>query len=140
MTYAVFDFEAQSMTCVRAGHTPLVVVSGGRSEVIIPSGMVLGLRLPGAEARFAEVLEEYTRPIVPGDAVLLYTDGLSEATNVDGDLFTDDALARVVAAQHHLDAGGIRERIVRDVLAFVGHAEPHDDMTMIVVKIAGGRA
>jgi serine phosphatase RsbU (regulator of sigma subunit) len=52
-----------------------------------------------------------------------------------GDLFSDDALARVVASQHQLDAAGIRERVVRDVKRFVGDAEPHDDMTMIVLRV-----
>jgi len=55
MTYMVIDLDARTMTCARAGHTPLLVVSGGKSEVIVPSGMVLGLRLPGAAERFSEV-------------------------------------------------------------------------------------
>jgi phosphoserine phosphatase RsbU/P len=135
MTYLVLDFDARTVTHARAGHTPLIVVSKGCPDVIIPSGMVLGLRLPGASERFADVLEEHTRPLHAGDAYVLYTDGITEAMNESGDLFSDDALARVVASQHQLDAAGIRERVVRDVKRFVGDAEPHDDMTMIVLKI-----
>jgi phosphoserine phosphatase RsbU/P len=136
MTYMVIDLEAGTMTCARAGHTPLLVVSGGKSEVIVPSGMVLGLRLPGAAERFSEVLEEHTRQIRPGDVFVLYTDGISEAMDPAGELFTDDGLAAVVANHHLLDAAGIRERVVREVRAFVGEGgEPHDDMTMIVVKV-----
>ena len=66
MTYAVIDLEAGTLTCARAGHTPLIVVSGGESEVIVPDGMVLGLRLPGAGERFEQMLEEHTRPIAAG--------------------------------------------------------------------------
>ena len=135
MTYLVLDFDARTVTHARAGHTPLIVVSNGCPDVIIPSGMVLGLRLPGASERFADVLEEHTRPLHAGDVYVLYTDGITEAMNEGGDLFSDDALARVVASQHQLDAAGIRERVVRDVKRFVGDAEPHDDMTMIVLKI-----
>lgn len=134
MTYMVIDLDARTMTCARAGHTPLLIVSGGQSEVVIPSGMVLGLRLPGAAERFSQVLEEHTRAIRPGDVFVLYTDGISEATDINGELFGDAALARVVASHHALDAPGIRERVVREVRSFVGDAEPHDDMTMIVVK------
>ena len=54
MTYAVIDLDARTLTCARAGHTPLIVVSGGESEVIVPAGMVLGLRLPGAGERFED--------------------------------------------------------------------------------------
>jgi sigma-B regulation protein RsbU (phosphoserine phosphatase) len=140
MTYLVLDLDRRTVTCARAGHTPLIVVSRGCPEVVIPSGMVLGLRLPGASERFADVLEEHTRPLHPGDVYVLYTDGITEAMDETGDLFSDDALARVVASQHHLDAAGIRERVVRDVKRFVGDAEPHDDMTMIVLKIDDAEA
>jgi sigma-B regulation protein RsbU (phosphoserine phosphatase) len=135
MTYAVIDLEHRTLTSARAGHTPLIVVSGGRSEVIVSDGMVLGLRLPGASERFADVLVEDTRPLLPGDVIVLYTDGITEAMDADGELFGDAALARVLAAEHHRDAAGIRERVVRDVRAFVGDAEPHDDMTMVVLKL-----
>ena len=134
MTYMVIDLDARTMTCARAGHTPLLVVSGGKSEVVIPGGMVLGLRLPGAAERFGQVLEEHTRAIRPGDVVVLYTDGISEAMDTNGELFGDARLAHVVASHHTLDAQGIRERVVREVRSFVGEAEPHDDMTMVVVK------
>ena len=55
-----------TLTCARAGHTPLIVVSGGRAEVLAPDGMVLGLRLPGASERFDALLEEYTRSVDAG--------------------------------------------------------------------------
>jgi serine phosphatase RsbU (regulator of sigma subunit) len=55
--------------------------------------------------------------------------------DVTGELFTDDALSRGVAAHQALDAVGIRERVLREVKAFVGEAEPHDDMTMVVIKV-----
>ncbi len=135
MTYAVIDLDAGTLTCARAGHTPLLVISGSESQVIVPDGMVLGLRLPGAGRRFGEILREHTQPVKVGDVIVLYTDGITEAMNPAGDLFGDAALSRVVVAQQHLDSAGIRERILRDVRAFVGDAEPHDDMTMVVLKI-----
>jgi sigma-B regulation protein RsbU (phosphoserine phosphatase) len=135
MTYAVIDLDAGTITSARAGHTPLIVVSHGVAEVITPPGMVLGLRLPGAPERFSQLLEEHTRRLAEGDVYVFYTDGITEATDRDGELFSDEALARVVASQHQLDAAGIRERVVREVRAFVGDAEPHDDMTMVVIKI-----
>jgi len=138
MTYGVIDLDARTLTHSRAGHTPLIVVSDRRAdgaEVIVPNGMVLGLRLPGAADRFESLLEEHTLPLEAGDVIVFYTDGVTEAMNVNGDLFSDEALGRVVRSHRGLDASGIRERILRDVHAFVGEAEPHDDMTMVVVKI-----
>lgn len=138
MTYGVIDLDARTLTHSRAGHTPLIVASDRRTdgaEVIVPNGMVLGLRLPGAADRFESLLEEHTLPIEAGDVIVFYTDGVTEAMNVDGDLFSDEALGRVVHSHRGLDASGIRERVLRDVHAFVGEAEPHDDMTMVIVKI-----
>jgi sigma-B regulation protein RsbU (phosphoserine phosphatase) len=138
MTYGVIDLDAHTLTHARAGHTPLIVVSDrcpDEMEVVVPNGMVLGLRLPGAGDRFESLLEEHTMPIAPGDVIVFYTDGITEAMNVDGDLFSDESLGRVVCSHRHLDATGIRERVLRDVHAFVGEAEPHDDMTMVIVKV-----
>jgi len=138
MTYGVIDLDARTLTHARAGHTPLIVVSRrckDEVEVIVPNGMVLGLRLPGAADRFDTLLEEHTMPIDPGDVIVFYTDGITEAMNTNGDLFSDESLARVVCSHRTLDATGIRERVLRDVHAFVGEAEPHDDMTMVIVKV-----
>jgi sigma-B regulation protein RsbU (phosphoserine phosphatase) len=135
MTYAVIDLDAGTLTMARAGHTPMIVVSGGVCEVLVPGGMVLGLRLPGASERFEAVLEEYTRPLTRGDLIVLYTDGITEAMNLDGDLFGDQALSAVLCATANQDPAAVRERVVRDVRAFVGEAEPHDDMTMVLVRI-----
>ena len=135
MTYAVIDLDARTLVCARAGHTPLIIAGGEKSDVITPSGLVLGLRLPGAAERFEQILEEYTRSLKDRDVIVLYTDGITEAMDAEGNLFSDEALAAIVQGQQHLDAAGIRERIVRDVRSFVGDAEPHDDMTMIVMKV-----
>ena len=137
MTYATLDLDRGTLVSARAGHTPMLVVSNGTTDVIVPDGMVLGLRVPGAEARFAEVLEEHTLAVGPGDVVVLYTDGITEAMDAAGEMFGLRALSRVVAAQHDLGAAGIRERVLREVKAFVGDTEPHDDMTMIILKLTG---
>ena len=134
MTYLVLDLDARTLTCARAGHTPLIVVSGGRSEVMMPSGMVLGLRLPGAAERFEELLEEHTRPIHAGDVIVLYTDGITEAMDGTASCSATTPWRAWSLSHRHLDAAGIRERVVREVKAFVGDAEPHDDMTMVILK------
>jgi sigma-B regulation protein RsbU (phosphoserine phosphatase) len=139
-TYLVIDLDRMTMTWARAGHTPLIVVSKGKSEVLIPGGMVLGLRLPGAAERFDTVLEEHTHPLNPGDLVVLYTDGITEATDEAGELFGDDALIGVLSGPADTGPAAVRERVVRAVRSFVGDAEPHDDMTMVVLRIDDERA
>jgi serine phosphatase RsbU (regulator of sigma subunit) len=138
MTYAVIDLDRGRVTVARAGHTPMVRVSGEGADVVVPEGIVLGLRLPGSDALFEQVLQEQQLPLVAGDVIVLYTDGITEAANTDGEMFGDEALVRVVAGHHALGATGIRERVIREVAAFVGSAEAHDDMTMVVIRVAEG--
>jgi serine phosphatase RsbU (regulator of sigma subunit) len=142
MTYAVIDLERRRVTMARAGHTPMMLVSTSATEVVIPGGIVLGLRLPGADALFERVLEERELPLAAGDVIVLYTDGVTEAMDQGGELFGDEALLRTVAGNVELSAAGIRERVLREVAAFVGGAEAHDDMTMVILKVTGdgGRA
>jgi phosphoserine phosphatase RsbU/P len=140
MTYAVIDLKAGRMTYARAGHTPLIYMrsSGGPEEpvkVLVPSGMVVGLRIPGAHEKFMDLLEEESVGLTNGDVIVLYTDGISEAMNADADLFGDSRLSRIVEEHGHLDSSELRERILREIEAFVGAADQHDDMTMILMKV-----
>ncbi len=142
-TYAVIDLGAGTMTWARAGHTPMIYMpaSGGGVQVLIPNGMVVGLRIPGADGKFAELLDEQTIALGPGDVFVLYTDGISEAMNLDSDLFGEARLSRLVEEHAHLEPAELRERVLREVQAFVGEADQHDDMTMILLKIdSAGRA
>jgi sigma-B regulation protein RsbU (phosphoserine phosphatase) len=137
MTYGVIDRRSGALTFCRAGHTPLIYrASGpGPAQVLIPSGLVVGLRIPGAAEKFSDLLEEQRIDLGVGDVIALYTDGITEAMNEAGDLFGDARLARIIEEHGHLDAAELRERILREIEAFVGTADQHDDMTMILMKV-----
>jgi len=136
-TYAVVDLAAGAMVWARAGHTPMIYMpaAGAGARVLTPNGMVVGLRIPGADEKFAELLDEQTIAFAPGDVFVLYTDGISEAMNVESDLFGEARLSRLVEEHSHLEPAELRERVLREVQAFVGEADQHDDMTMILLKI-----
>jgi sigma-B regulation protein RsbU (phosphoserine phosphatase) len=140
MTYAVIDLVNGIMTYARAGHTPLIYLPGPSAvlqgaQVLVPSGMVLGLRIDGAITKFNDLLEEMQIPLHTGDVIVFYTDGITEAMNLESDLFGDARLSRIVEEHGHLDSGELRERIIREIEAFVGTADQHDDMTMILIKV-----
>jgi sigma-B regulation protein RsbU (phosphoserine phosphatase) len=139
MTYAVIDLRARTMTYARAGHTPLIYVPGAgnasrEARILVPDGMVLGLKLDNGEM-FDRLLEEETLPLGHGDLYLFFTDGISEAMNVHDDCFGEARLGRFV--EHHADmpSDELRERVLREISAFVGDAPQHDDMTMILLKV-----
>ena len=138
MTYAVIDLNAGVMTFARAGHTPLMYLrADGKqdAQVLIPNGLVVGLRIPGAHQKFTELLEETTVTLHKGDVLAFYTDGITEAMTHAGDLFGDARLGRLITEHGHLETGDLRERILREIEAFVGSADQHDDMTMILMKV-----
>jgi serine phosphatase RsbU (regulator of sigma subunit) len=139
MTYAVVDLRAGTMTYARAGHTPLIYLPGAASgrqriRILTPDGMVLGLKLDNGEM-FERLLEEQTIPLHAGDLYLFFTDGISEAMNVGDDCFGEQRLATLVEEHAHLPADELRERVLREIAAFVGDAPQHDDMTMILLKV-----
>jgi serine phosphatase RsbU (regulator of sigma subunit) len=139
MTYAVVDLAARTITMARAGHCPLVYVPGPHAEsrtpkALQPDGMVLGLQFDTGEI-FNRTLEELTLPLGAGDLFLLYTDGISEAMNAEGDYFGDARLADLAHQHADLASDELSARILREVKAFAGTAAQHDDMTMVLLKI-----
>jgi sigma-B regulation protein RsbU (phosphoserine phosphatase) len=141
MTYAVLDLRARTITYARAGHTPLIHVpgrcaDGGQRQVriLVPDGMVVGLKLDNGEMFERHLIEE-TIPLEAGDLYLLFTDGISEAMNARDDLFGESRLGRLVETHAHLPSEELRERVLREIAAFVGDAPQHDDMTMILLKV-----
>ena len=100
----------------------------------VRDGMVLGLKIDNGEM-FDRLLEEETISLHPGDLCLLFTDGISEAMNAADDCFGETRLAEIVAEHAHLPSDELRERVLREIAAFVGDAPQHDDMTMILLKV-----
>jgi sigma-B regulation protein RsbU (phosphoserine phosphatase) len=139
MTYAILNLRTQTMTYARAGHTPLIYVPANgadprRARILAPDGLVLGLKIDNGEM-FERLLEEDTIPLHPGDLYLFFTDGISEAMNAYDDCFGETRLGQLVESHAHLRSDELRERVLREIAAFVGDAPQHDDMTMILLKV-----
>jgi sigma-B regulation protein RsbU (phosphoserine phosphatase) len=139
MIYAVVDVRARTLTYARAGHTPLLCLPGPSSpnrglRLLAPDGMVLGLNLDNGQM-FERLLEEQTLPLHDDDIFVFFTDGISEAMNAADDCFGEARLGRIVEEHAHLPSDELRERILREIAAFVGDAPQHDDMTMILLRI-----
>ncbi|HEX6739407.1 MAG TPA: SpoIIE family protein phosphatase [Vicinamibacteria bacterium] len=135
MTYAVVDTAARRLCFARAGHNPLIhfEAGSGRTRVLSPPGMGLGMD-PGD--RFDAVLQEMEVPLASGDVFLFFTDGLSEAMNVRAELFGERRLRDVLEQAESLSSDELKERILAEIRGFVGDAAQHDDMTLVVLKVA----
>jgi sigma-B regulation protein RsbU (phosphoserine phosphatase) len=75
--------------------------------------------------------------LTPGDVLVVYSDGVTEALNVDGQEFGEERLAALLEQRYADDASVILEAIVAEVQAFARGAAQHDDVTAMVVKFTG---
>ena len=122
---ALLDADRNEITLVNAGHMPpLLRHSGGTVEEI--GSDEAGLPL-GVDADFE--YEQYTRPFAAGDFLALFTDGISEAMNMAGDLYGLDRLAEQLATKP-VPASGLGRLILDDVKRFVGGRPQSDDMCL----------
>jgi sigma-B regulation protein RsbU (phosphoserine phosphatase) len=139
MTYALVDVRARTLTYARAGHCPLIYLPGPHAaaqgvRILAPDGLVLGLKIDNGEM-FDRLLQEDTLPLGPGDLFVLFTDGISEAMNISDECFGEGRLGDLIQEHGHMPFEELRERILREIRAFVGAASQHDDMTMLLLKV-----
>jgi len=132
--YGTFDMKHRTLTFARAGHNPLIVRKSaeGESGLLNPRGIAVGLETGEV---FQATIEEKTIPIEPGDLIVFYTDGISEAMNKRGDEFGEERLRQTITRHAHEDAQTLLNQITAEVNAFAGDAKQHDDFTMVVVKV-----
>ena len=127
--YAKLDVETGRLIYCNAGHNPALLwrAAGERFDILTTEGIVLGA--------FADIeLEETRVDIAPGDTLVLYTDGVTEAINPDQSEFTARRLQEIVAANAAGSAQHILDSIVEAVDAFAQDAPPFDDLTLVVIK------
>jgi serine phosphatase RsbU (regulator of sigma subunit) len=133
--YGLLDTRARTLRFSRAGHEPLVLYNPRRSPtltVLDSKGMALGM---DEGAGFDEALEEVEVALRPGDLVLQYTDGITEAGNAKNELFGHDRLYQVIEEHGRHEAEYVLWKIEKAVEAFRGREPRRDDMTMIAFKV-----
>ena len=132
LAYVVLDRRSGELRLVRAGHdAPLVYRAADRSVTAVKApGMAVGIDSGGA---FNRVTNEFALVLEPGDCLILYTDGVTEAQDRNGDEFGLEAMIRSVQASASEGTAGIVQRVTSDVKAFIGDQPPHDDITLITI-------
>jgi len=132
MFWSYFDRRSQLLRFVNAGHhAPLLFRGGEQGDSgairLSAGGPVMGLL---ANARYAQ---DEVR-IEPGDTLVMYSDGIVEAPNGDGEEFGEERLAAIASANRDRAAEDLRDAVLASVRAFTGGAEPADDLTLLVVR------
>lgn len=119
------------VTWANAGHcAPLLIRATGEVKSLPPTSMPVGM-IPGVPFP-SEQLQLH-----PGDRLILYTDGVTEAQNHDGDFFGKTRLRSVTEAASNLDCSELYEAVQDAIQAFTEDAGQSDDVTLVVIEYAG---
>ena len=111
-----------------AGHDqPFLVSPGGESERLDKGGVILGIL---EEFPFEEGVARIER----GGALLVYSDGIAEAMNVQGEQFGEQRIGEIVEESRGRSALEIRDAVLQAVRTHTGDAPPADDMTLVVIR------
>jgi sigma-B regulation protein RsbU (phosphoserine phosphatase) len=126
--YAVFDPQSSQLVYCNAGHPPPVVFSrvDGNLQELKNTGMALGID-ESAPLRQACV------ELKSGDVLFLYTDGVTDAQNPQGEFIDTQAVMAVAQDQPGATALEIQKNVLERIRRFVGNAPQFDDITMIVL-------
>ena len=129
--YGILDIAARTLEYSNAGHNPPILLSDGdASQRLETGGPVLGV-LPDFS------YEQATVELHPGDLLLIFSDGFSEAMNRRLEEFGEDQLLSLAVENRGDSAAALIERISLAVVAHTGEAPQTDDMTIIAVRVGG---
>lgn len=132
MIYGVLDIPDRKFTFARAGHNSLLRIGvNGNTRFFTPSGIGLGL---DRGLLFEKQLEEIQMPLNRNDALLLYTDGVSETMNRQKEEFGEDRLLQVAGQGLHRSASEIRRHIETALEEFRDEMPLSDDLTLVILK------
>lgn len=123
--YGILDGDAHTFQYCNAGHLYPIMVSGGSVGMLEQGGAVLGV-FP------AWTYEDSTIELRRGDRLLLFTDGITEASDADDQEFEETRIASFAKANSALSASELNSRLLAQVTAFCG-AQFRDDATLLVI-------
>jgi sigma-B regulation protein RsbU (phosphoserine phosphatase) len=126
--YAELDPDSGAVSFLNAGHNPpLIVHAAGTVEQLASGGLPLGIK---ADAEYREGRTH----LEPGDVLVIYSDGVTEAASPNGEEFGPTRLYEVVSRNVDASAAGIRDRIESALTKFSQGTQAADDITLVIVK------
>jgi serine phosphatase RsbU (regulator of sigma subunit) len=129
----MLNYEAGRMRLDVSGQHEHLIVVRQNGQVELLDTLDLGFPL-GLEAEIDQFVSELSVELQPGDGIVLYSDGFTEAQNEGGDFYGLERLCKVVSQHWARLAKEIKEEIVRDVRDFIGGQIVYDDLALLVIK------
>jgi len=130
--YAQYEAATRKLAYVNAGHNPPYLLREGSSEPILltEGGPVIGMLPPMLVSYSQEDVE-----LEPGDLIVGFTDGISEAMNPAEEEWGEEALLNELKTLRDLPPRSIHDACVAAADKFAAGANQHDDMTMMIVRV-----
>jgi serine phosphatase RsbU (regulator of sigma subunit) len=125
--YGVLDLETGTLIYANAGHNPAYLCHDGNIDELWRTGLPLGM-FRGMH------WERKTVSIAPGELLVMYTDGLTEAHNQHLDMFGELRLLEIIQANATATAFHVQRKILREVHHFMGDYPQFDDITLMTVR------
>ncbi|PYL67572.1 MAG: hypothetical protein DMF20_03140 [Verrucomicrobia bacterium] len=133
MAYLILNHQHDGVTLARAGHdAPLLYKQQSQTVIPLkPPGMVVGIDSGNV---FDRLTIDFAVPLERDDCLVLYTDGVTETLNAEGDEFGLDRMRQSVRASATNGAQAIVRKIIEDVRDFTGSIPQNDDITLIAIR------
>jgi len=125
--YGELDFVNNSITYCNAGHDAPISILENKITRLTEGGLLLGC------FDFAE-FEQVNKQIEPGELLLIYSDGVTEAMNISNEEFSEDKLLSTLKINANLPAKQLIEKIVSEVKVHSSKVEQSDDITLMIIK------
>jgi serine phosphatase RsbU (regulator of sigma subunit) len=131
LTLCLLDYQSGELKLSGQHEEMIVVRNDGTVELIdtIDLGFPIGL-----DDDIAAFIDQTTVQLQPGDGVVLYTDGITEAENERGEQYGLERLCEVISQYWTQSAEDIKEAVIADVRRHIGEQEVYDDITLVVMK------
>jgi len=129
--YGLIDIEKGQMKISRAGHCPVILLRNDIAKSVKPSGIGLGI---SKDDHFKEHLDEVTIDLEENDAIVLYTDGITEAKNESLEDFGEKYFTEVLLENRNNNVDEISRKVIQEVTMFSHNHSQYDDITLVLLK------
>lgn len=128
LCFATWNATKRELQMANAGQSQPLVIRQGRCEIVPLEGLPAGIF---ADASY----EEWTAQLEPGDAVVFYSDGITESLNAAEEQFGVERLCLLLEQNAKLDASALADRVLRAVESFAPGKDAADDRTLLIAKV-----
>ncbi len=127
LVYIELDITSGKIKILNAGHLPPLIIRNGIISKLKITSPALGL-IPDA------IFNEQTAVLHSEEYLIIYSDGLTEAQNEEGNFFGENKLLELLSRNSNLSSENLGEKMLAEISAFIWKAKTHDDLTIAIIK------